>query len=136
MRVEKLIFIKEGENSVGFTRDFARKVYDHCALYQHRDFEEFFFSMSMVIRNTPRYEYVVKDDDDNVLASMAFYRGFDFQIGQDILMVMLAYSDDTKLLAPGYRWMFKTAKVLGLPFVSYTKEVKDFEYRDVFKRIK
>lgn len=132
--VRKFLF-NAGEPSAGFNADFARVVYDNCAVFQHRNFDEFFISTSLMVQNMPRSEYIVYDENGSVVASMAFYREYDMHVG-DCLSVLLAFSTDPKYLIGGYRWLFDSAKTLGVPFVAYTKETKPFEYSLVYRKVK
>ncbi|WAX14239.1 hypothetical protein ECO319P1_00080 [Escherichia phage ECO319P1] len=125
---------REGENVVGFPMAFARKVYEGCPIFQHRDFSEFFFSTSMTIRNTLRWEYVVTDDDGNVTASMAVYKDFDMHVGE-CLSVLVAFSTDDHSLFKAYRWLMKLAKEEMCPFVAYTRKTGDFTMDLVYRKV-
>lgn len=128
-------YLKVGENSIGFTRDFARVVYDRCEIFQHRNFHEYFFNLSRTVMSLPRWEYVVYDDNDSVVASMAFFKEFDMHVGE-CLSVLLALSTDPKYLTNGYRKLFKIAKEEQTPFICYTREVKPFYYEMAYRRVR
>lgn len=133
MRSEKYqLYI--GNHSPGFPREFARKVYDNCRIFQHRDFDEFFMTTTMEVQATKRWEFVQFSDYGDVLASMAFYREFDMHVG-DCLSVLLAFSTEPRALVKGYRWMYEVAKELGIPWVCYTKEIRPFEYEMVYRKV-
>lgn len=134
MRIEKFSF-RNRESPAGFSRDFARKVFDNCEAFQHRDFDEFFLTLSVEIQNTARFEYVVYNSEDEIVASMCFHKEFDVHVG-NCLSVFVAFSTDTRALIGGYRWLFEVAKELGVPFVAYTKEIKPFEYKLVYRKVK
>lgn len=133
MRTE-FVRLRQGEPSRGFTKQFARVVYDRCEIFKHRNFDEYFFNLSRTAMSLPRWEYVVYDDEDSVIASMAFFEEFDMHVG-DCLSVLLALSTDPKYLIGGYRKLFQTAKEEMVPFVCYTKETKPFHYEMVYRRI-
>lgn len=124
-----------GHPSNGFPKYFARTVFDNCEAFQHRDFDEFFLTMSLDIQNTKRWEYVVTDESDKVIASMCFHKEWDVHVGT-CLSVFVAFSTDTSALIGGYRWLFEIAKELDIPFVAYTREIKPFEYKLVYRKIK
>lgn len=130
----EVYYKREGENVVGFPMAFARKVYEGCPIFQHRDFYEFFFSTTMTIRNTLRWEYVVTDDDGNVAASMAVYKDFDMHVGE-CLSVLVAFSTDDHSLFKAYRWLMKLAKEEMCPFVAYTRKTGDFTMDLVYRKV-
>lgn len=120
----------------GFDREFARKVFDNCQVFQHRNFELFFLETTLrAARVRPRWEYVVYDEKGSITASMAIYQEYDMHVGQ-CLSVLLAFSTDPHDLIGGYRFLFKKAKELDIPFVSYTKEIRPYEYSLVYRRVK
>lgn len=129
-----IIRSRAGNNVVGFPMAFARKVYNACPIFQHRNFCEFFFSTSMEIRNTDRWEYVVWDDDDNVVASMAVYKDFDMHVGE-CLSVLVAFSTDDHSLFKAYRWLMKLAKEEMTPFVAYTRKTGDFTMDLIYRKV-
>ena len=123
-----------GARTEGFSRDFARQVYDGQPLFHHRDFEEFFLNTIITIQDTPRWEYVVKDDDGNIVASMAVYSDYDMHVGV-CLSVLVAFSTEPSALFGGYKWLFSLAKEYEYPFVAYTKAISQYEMVLKYKRI-
>lgn len=126
MKIVKTEF-KEGEGSTGFTKDFARFIYDQEPAYADQDFDAYFIRNWVAITSTPRWEYTVYNDDGSVEASMAFYVGFHKEFGQQVIYVMNAFSKRSGLLAGGYKWGYKKCKELGLPFFCYTKRCKELD---------
>lgn len=124
----------QNESVLGFPRAFARKVYDGCPIFQHRNFDEFLFSTGMMIRNTPRWEYVVWDDNDDVVASMAVYKDYDMHVGE-CLSVLVAFSTDDHSLFKAYRWLMKLAKEEMCPFVAYTRKTGDFTMDLIYRKV-
>lgn len=124
MRVETY-YRRANEGVVGFPMYFARKVYDSCPIFQHRNFDEFLFTTGMTIRGTPRWEYVVFDDNDHIVASMAVYKEYDMHVGE-CLSVLCAFSTDNHSLFGGYRWLMKLAKEEMCPFIAYTRKTGDY----------
>lgn len=124
----------QNESVLGFPRAFARKVYDGCPIFQHRNFDEFLFTTGMTIRNTPRWEYVVWDDNDDVVASMAVYKDYDMHVGE-CLSVLVAFSTDDHSLFKAYRWLMKLAKEEMCPFVAYTRKTGDFTMDLIYRKV-
>lgn len=134
MRCEKYQ-LYGGNYSNAFPIEHALKGYNHQKVFQHREFGEYYMSTLKEIVYTKRWEYVVYDDNDAVVASMIIYREFDLHVG-DCLSVLLAFSQRPRELVGGYRWLFELAKEMGIPFVSYTREVKPCVYQLVYKEVK
>lgn len=123
---------REGEPTTGFTRDFARFIYDQEPAYADQNFDAYFIRNWAAITATPRWEYTVWNEDGSVDASMAFYVGYHKEFGQQVIYVMNAFSKLPGALNGGYRWGYKKAKELGLPFFCFTKRVKDMDTEDKF----
>lgn len=125
-----------GQSTIGFTKDFAHKVYKNCPIFHHEDFEVFYQRIKSIIEGVDRVEHVEMDESGNVIASMVFHKEEDMHVG-DCLSVLLAYSEGT--MTKGYRSLIKVAKHLGIPYVCYTKETKrdasDFEYKMVYRKV-
>lgn len=124
MSITKRAFL-EGEASTGFTRDFAKFIYDQEPAYADQDFDAYFVRNWVAITATPRWEYTVWNDDGSVDASMAFYVGYHKEFGQNVIYVMNAFSKLPGLLTGGYKWAYKIAKLNKLPFLCFTQRVKD-----------
>lgn len=125
---------RDGEPVEGFPRVFARKVYDGCPIFQHRDFDEFLFTTSLTILHTPRWEYIVYDDNDEIVASMAVHKEFDCHVGE-CLSVLVAFSTDNHALFKAYRWMMKLAKEEMCPFVAYTRKTGDYKLDLTYRKV-
>lgn len=125
---------RKGEPTYGFDKDFAKVVYDSCKIFQHRDFDEYFFNLCGTIVYTDRWEYVVTENG-KITASMAFHREFDMHVG-DCLSVLVALSTGDSRMFGGYKWLYQVAKELKIPFICITRETKPFNYEMVYKRVK
>lgn len=129
-----LTFVESGAPSGGFTKEFAREVYDGQPVFHHRNFDEFFLTTSLAITGMNRWEYVVTDDSGKIQASMSIYREYDLHVG-DCLSVLCAFSLKHTALIGGYRAMFSIAKENQVPFVAYTKSTGFREFSLKYKEV-
>lgn len=130
-RITKKYF-KEGEACTDFTKELARAIYDQEPAYADQDFDAYYIRNWSALTATPRWEYTVWNEDGSVDASMAFYVGYHKEFGQQVIYVMNAFSKIPGALSGGYRWGYKVAKELGLPFFCFTKRVKKWDTEDKF----
>lgn len=126
--------MKIGEQTKGFTRRFAEKVYEGCPIYHHRSVDEVFFLLSHEIINTNRWEVVIYDENGDIGASMAIHREFDCHVG-DCLSVLVAFSTGGFSLAPGYRALISIAKELNIPFIAYTHADGPYGFTLKYKKV-
>ena len=125
-----------GQTTYGFTPRFAQMVYNGQPLFHHRSPFEFYQSTLRIIQTTDRWEYVVYNEERNIVASMAIYRDWDMHVGE-CLSVLVAFSTDEhkRALVGGYKWLKELAIQNGIEWIAYTKATSQYEMVLKYKRV-
>lgn len=125
-----------GQPTYGFTPRFAQMVFNGQPLFHHRSPFEFYQTTLRIIQSTDRYEYVVYDDERNIVASMAIYEEYDMHVGH-CLSVLVAFSTDEhrRALVGGYKWLKELAISKGIEWIAYTKATSQYEMVLKYKRV-
>ncbi len=128
--------LSAGQTTYGFTPRFAQMVFNGQPLFHHRSPFEFYQTTLRIIQSTDRYEYVVYDDERNIVASMAIYEEYDMHVGH-CLSVLVAFSTDEhrRALVGGYKWLKELAISKGIEWIAYTKATSQYEMVLKYKRV-
>lgn len=136
----KIVKIKKysGDAVEGFDVEFAERVYNACNIYHHMTFNQFYIKYYSMIGSYNRWEFIVFDDNDKIISSMAFYIDpEEINVQEPCMSVLAAFSTEPshKEMTKGYQWMKQVGKEEEVNWMMLVKNVGHYEWRIRYKPI-